>query len=70
MASSCEVYNCVIYIFIVNYIAESIKSILKTYPGGKIMSFTSLSSLLGGPIQSGGITGYGLAPGPEEIPDN
>ena len=32
------------------------------------MSFTSLSSLLGGPIQSGGLTGYGLAPTPQIFP--
>jgi len=32
------------------------------------MSFTSLSSLLGGPIQSGGLAGYGLAPTPQVFP--
>jgi hypothetical protein len=32
------------------------------------MSLTSLSSLLGGPIQSGGLTGYGLAPTPQVFP--
>jgi hypothetical protein len=29
------------------------------------MSITSLSSLLGGSIQPGGLTGYGLAPAPQ-----